>query len=134
MDFNEYSIAACRTMNGDEDKRHRLANWSLGLAGEAGEAADYLKKHLYHGHELDRDKLAKELGDVLWYLNAIAVECGLNLETEIAMANVHKLADRYPCPTCDGAGWVAQQERASAPCFDCDETGIRFSTERSINR
>lgn len=39
----------------------------LGLCGEAGEVADIVKKHLGHGHPLDRDKLIEELGDLLWY-------------------------------------------------------------------
>ena len=67
----------------------------LGIAGEAGEVADLLKKHLGHGHELDREKLKKELGDVLWYVTRIAQHFGMGLE-DVARANVAKLRQRYP--------------------------------------
>jgi NTP pyrophosphatase (non-canonical NTP hydrolase) len=67
----------------------------LGIAGEAGEVADLLKKHLGHGHELDREKLKKELGDVLWYTARIAMHFGFGLE-DVARANVAKLRQRYP--------------------------------------
>ena len=67
----------------------------LGIASEAGEVADLLKKHLGHGHELDREKLKKELGDVLWYVARIAQHFGMGLE-DVARANVAKLRQRYP--------------------------------------
>lgn len=69
--------------------------WSLGLAGEAGEFADMMKKHHGHGHELDKKKAAKELGDVLWYVSVLADSIGYNLDS-IAQLNVQKLRERYP--------------------------------------
>lgn len=68
---------------------------ALGLAGEAGEVADLLKKSLFHGHQVDPATLRKELGDVLWYIAALATMSGLTLE-EIAAANIEKLRRRYP--------------------------------------
>lgn len=68
---------------------------AMGLAGEAGEVVDLLKKHLYHGHSLDRDKLTKELGDCLWYLAVLAHLNGVDL-ADVAAANVVKLRARYP--------------------------------------
>lgn len=68
--------------------------WTLGLAGEAGEFADMMKKHHGHGHDLDREKAAKELGDVLWYLSVLADSLGFSLST-IAQMNVDKLQARY---------------------------------------
>ena len=47
-----------------------LENGLMGLCGEAGEAMDILKKFLFQGHELDMKHLAKEFGDVVWYLDA----------------------------------------------------------------
>ena len=47
-----------------------LENGLMGLRGEAGEAIDILKKFLFQGHSLDMKHLAKELGDVAWYLDA----------------------------------------------------------------
>lgn len=69
---------------------------AVGLTGEAGEVAELVKKHVFHGHELDRAKLLKELGDVLWYLTYITVRClGMTL-LDVMRANIHKLSARYP--------------------------------------
>lgn len=72
-----------------------LENGLMGLCGEAGEAIDILKKHLFQGHDLDKEHLAKELGDVAWYLAVSADALGYDLET-ILMMNVKKLRARYP--------------------------------------
>lgn len=69
----------------------------LGLAGEAGEAADKVKK-LFRDNDgvVDAEfeqAITKELGDVLWYLSQLAADLGLSLGN-IAKANVTKLADR----------------------------------------
>lgn len=69
--------------------------WGLGLTGEAGEVVDLLKKGFGHGHGVDREKLKKELGDVLWYLANLADAFGLTL-SEVALVNVLKLRARYP--------------------------------------
>lgn len=97
MNFNDYQQAALRTANtGPERARSdRLANWALGLIGEAGEIAEEMKKHLYHDHELDHAALVKELGDVMWYLAVLAHEVGVELE-EVATTNIAKLRRRYP--------------------------------------
>lgn len=89
--FVEYQAEVIRTMNHTSG----LANYALGLAGEAGETADYLKKVLFHGHELEHEKLMKELGDVLWYIAAIAEFNNYDLE-QIAQMNITKLKQRYP--------------------------------------
>lgn len=78
-----------------ENPAYYLAGLSLGLTGEAGEVADYVKKVVAHGHALDSDKLAKELGDVLWYTAVMADAIGLTLEA-IAAQNIVKLKARYP--------------------------------------
>lgn len=95
MNFKEYRGLASRTRRASLPHREHLANAGLGLAGESGEAADIVKKHLFQGHDLDRDKMRIELGDVLWYLDYLAAECGLTLE-EVALANIAKLKARYP--------------------------------------
>lgn len=73
----------------------RLINGLMGLNGEAGEAIDILKKHLFQGHDLDRGHLAKELGDVAWYLAVSADAIGYSLE-DIFKMNNDKLRARYP--------------------------------------
>ena len=90
---NNYQEEAMRTaaeMNGD-----LLQNGVMGLCGEAGECVDLVKKHLFQGHELDKEHLAKELGDVAWYLAVTAEAIGYDLNTILQM-NVKKLRDRYP--------------------------------------
>lgn len=74
---------------------HDVLIWSLGLAGEAGEVADFIKKVYGHGKAFDKEALKKELGDVLWYLSNLADAYGLTL-AEVAQANVDKLRARYP--------------------------------------
>lgn len=103
MNLNEYQELAARTANSHE---YELANYGLGIAGEAGEVADLIKKAVFHGHDIPKDEVKKELGDVLWYLSRIASLAGLTLD-EVATGNIDKLMKRYP----EG-----------------------FSTERSVNR
>lgn len=91
-DANTYQMAAMRTAN---EQCLNLANAGLGLTGEAGEAADLIKKHLFHGHELDKEALVKELGDVLWYVALAADLIGVKL-ADIMLLNVAKLRARYP--------------------------------------
>ena len=98
MDEVVYQNRAIRTAKLDWDARNErspLVNGVMGLAGEAGECVDMLKKHLFQGHELDTDKMALELGDVLWYIALAAYSMGYGLD-EIMTMNIAKLAKRYP--------------------------------------
>lgn len=95
MTPNDYQQAALRTAPGDLPPEKLLLNGLMGLNGEAGEAIDILKKHLFQGHELDTAHMAKELGDVAWYLAVSANAIGYDLETIMQM-NVDKLKARYP--------------------------------------
>ena len=95
MNLNEYQRAAGRTLNGSLDSRERLADAAAGLAEEAGEVLGLVRKHLYMRHELDRDRLTRELGDVLWCLSAVAGAVGVTLD-EVAESNLAKLRARYP--------------------------------------
>ena len=95
MTPNEYQKLALRTLNPELDKKDVLINGVMGLCGESGEAIDIVKKWLAQGHELDREKLAKELGDICWYLAETATALDLSLE-EIMAGNIEKLRKRYP--------------------------------------
>ena len=95
MTVNEYQKLAMITLNPALDKKDVLINGVMGLCGESGEAIDIVKKWLAQGHELDRDKLAKELGDIAWYLAETATALGLELD-DIFAANIEKLKRRYP--------------------------------------
>lgn len=92
---NEYQELALRTLNQELSIREVLNDGALGLNGESGECADIVKKHLFQGHDLDKKHLAKELGDVAWYLAVTAYAIGYKLEDVLAM-NVAKLQERYP--------------------------------------
>ena len=70
-------------------------NGVMGLAGESGECVDIVKKHLFHNHPLDREHLAKELGDVMWYIAVTAYSIDYSLD-KIMRMNVEKLRKRYP--------------------------------------
>lgn len=69
MTINEYQKAAYRTANQSLTDSQQLQNGLMGLNGESGECIDILKKHLFQGHDLDKYHIAKELGDVAWYLS-----------------------------------------------------------------
>lgn len=108
MKFDEYQQLTKRTARNQEqgEAAQYLIEYSFGLTGETGEVVDCLKKHLFHGHPLDKHKLATELGDLLWYMARVAAVVDIPL-SYIAENNINKLRQRYP----DG-----------------------FSKERSINR
>ena len=109
MFVNDYQKAALRTESKvyNSYASSRIVQGLMGLNGESGEAIDILKKHLFQGHPLDRAHLAKELGDVAWYLAVSADALGYPLELIFHM-NVEKLRERYP----DGFDAGASQCRA----------------------
>lgn len=92
--FDGYQAGAARTAPDDEGEK-TLAVLALGVAGEAGEVAELIKKHVGHGHPLDKEKLTKELGDVLWYLATLAEVLGISFQ-DVADMNLEKLKKRYP--------------------------------------
>ena len=95
MTINEYQKLAMTTLNPALSEKDVLINGVMGLCGESGEAIDIVKKWLAQGHELDKEKLAKELGDICWYVAETATALGLSLE-DIMEANIEKLRKRYP--------------------------------------
>ena len=95
MQINEYQQLAMTTLNPELEKRDVLINSVMGLCGEAGEAIDIVKKWMAQGHVLDKEHLAKELGDIAWYLAEAATALDMPLE-EILHANIDKLKQRYP--------------------------------------
>ena len=95
MEINEYQKLAMTTLNPELTKRDVLINSVMGLCGESGEAIDIVKKWMAHGHELDREHLKKELGDIAWYLAEAATALDIPLE-KIFQDNIEKLKKRYP--------------------------------------
>ena len=95
MDLNTYQTKAQRTSNPELTQQEHLLNGLLGLAGEAGECCDLVKKHLFQDHREFEMKLLDELGDVLWYVAETAAAIGQNLNM-VATWNLKKLQARYP--------------------------------------
>jgi len=106
MNLTDYQELAARTRNPKMTHTEHLTNGGLGVAGEAGEVANKVKKIVHHRHFNEIGALWEELGDVLWYLADLCTTLGVSLDT-VAQGNIAKLKRRYP----DG-----------------------FSAERSINR
>lgn len=92
-DLDRYQADALRTAASYADDRD-LTIRALGLVGEAGEVAELVKKQVGHGHPADPERVQKELGDVLWYVAALADAYGLRL-SDIANATLAKLRKRY---------------------------------------
>ena len=95
MQANEYQKLAMTTLNPALDKKDVLINSVMGLCGESGEAIDIVKKWLMQGHELDKEHLIKELGDVAWYLAEAATALDVPLEA-VFQGNLDKLRKRFP--------------------------------------
>lgn len=95
MTINEYQELAMTTLNPELTKKDVLINSVMGLCGESGEAIDIVKKWMAQGHELDKEHLTKELGDIAWYLAEAATALEFPLD-DILQSNIDKLKKRYP--------------------------------------
>lgn len=93
--FEEYQRAAMRTRNKALTPDETLLNAAMGMNGEAGEVIDHMKKALFQGASIDRTKLIRETGDLLWYCALMAEALDVPL-AEIAQINIAKLRARYP--------------------------------------
>lgn len=93
---NEYQKQAMKFASpvSTATRENLLIQGVIGMNGEAGEAIDIVKKYLFHGHKLDEEHLAKELGDVLWYIATAAEAIGYELD-DIMQMNIDKLTARY---------------------------------------
>lgn len=100
MRADEYQEEASRTLIAKPDAEYSgdelMLVWNaLGLAGEAGEVADSVKKMVFHQHGINRDELIKELGDVLWYVAALCSKLDVPMSVVMTL-NIEKLKKRYP--------------------------------------
>ena len=106
MNLNEYQVAALRTA-APKDKKNEVFHLLLGLCGEVGEVAEKTKKIVRDKNsdfsQLDVDELAKELGDVLWYVAVLADYFDIPLD-QIGSCNIAKLADRQKRSVLYGSG------------------------------
>lgn len=102
-----YTRAALRTAAGGNEEnddnmtvtltahQYRLLMGAIGLAGEAGEVAELVKKHVFHNHPFNYEKMEKELGDVAWYHTYLTVKGVKSTLRTIWEKNIAKLAARY---------------------------------------
>ena len=94
MEGNVYQKLAMKTVNPELTKKDMLVNGVMGLNGESGEVIDVVKKHMFQGHDLDVDKIKKELGDVMWYVAEVCESLDLKMD-EVMECNIAKLANRF---------------------------------------
>ena len=106
MDFRDYQKLSRKTAIYPQKGKNFIYP-TLGLAGEAGEVAEKIKKVLRDNQGIidqpRKEEIAKELGDVLWYLAQIATELDLSLE-EVAKGNLKKLSSRQKRKRLSGSG------------------------------
>lgn len=107
MNFDDYQKKALTTVLTTEDAFKDLLHWVLGINGESGEIAEKVKKIIRDKNgqvsEQDKQDLAKEIGDVLWYLAVFADQLGVSLD-DIARQNLEKLQSRKQRGVLGGSG------------------------------
>lgn len=99
----EYQQEVCKTFKAHREltaKEAELLDWTLGLPGEVGEVCEIVKHSVFHGEPCDKMKLAKELGDIMWYVAAVAETMNIPLDSALAL-NINKLRHRYAGGTFD---------------------------------
>jgi adenylate kinase family enzyme/NTP pyrophosphatase (non-canonical NTP hydrolase) len=95
--FNEYQKQSMRFVKDHPPlttEQAKLLDWSLGIAGEAGETTEVIKHHIFSHEPLDKMKLVSEMGDILWYIAAMCEATDIDLSS-VAEYNVNKLDYRY---------------------------------------
>ncbi len=106
MNFKEYQEKSRKTAKYPDAGKNYIYP-TLGLAGEAGEVAEKIKKVIRDkGGQVNQetqDEIRKELGDVLWYVSQLATELGLSMD-DIAEGNIKKLYDRMDRGVLGGSG------------------------------
>ena len=95
MEIREFQRVSTRTLNKELSKEQQVSNMIFGSNGELGEVTDILKKHLYQGHRIDKQHLAEEIGDTLFYIVNLCTLYNLDIE-DILQGNVDKLKKRFP--------------------------------------
>ena len=107
MTFDEYQKMALTTNLSKQDQLQELMQQVLGLGDEAGEVQAIFKKWIRDNNAdielLDTQNVAKELGDILWYIAVIAHDLGISFD-DIAAMNVEKLRSRKERGTLRGSG------------------------------
>lgn len=111
--FDKYQRQASETFKEHSSlsaEQSRLLNWAMGLSGETGEVEEVIKHAVWGSEPLDKMQLAKELGDVLWYLTAICTTTDISLSA-VAELNINKLAHRYDQVGYDSSNSQARHQK-----------------------
>lgn len=95
MDFAIYALQASRSAKVYPEVNMNINHAALGIAGEAGELVDAVKKAVIYNKPLDVENIEEELGDLLWYVALMANSLNLSL-ADVAAKNIDKLRKRYP--------------------------------------
>jgi NTP pyrophosphatase (non-canonical NTP hydrolase) len=125
MKFHDYQLEASKTDQVPGTDEKSIVVPLLGLAGEAGSLLTEFKKRFRDGcaYRIFDERLAEELGDILWYLANIATKTGLSLE-DIALKNLTKTRDR----------WQSIQEKLDAPHLDFGLLDEQFPPHEQLPR
>lgn len=106
----DFSKEVARTWNSKLTNKEQLSNAALGIAGESGEVVDEIKKYLYHGKALNMNNIYTEIGDTLFYLQALLnVLPGIVTLEQCQGMVVDKLRKRHP----DGFSGDYHKEQAA---------------------
>ena len=107
MTFDEYQKQAIVTNLRKDDTFQELMQQVLGLGDEAGEVLAIFKKWIRDNEadigRLDKKNVAKELGDILWYIAVVAHDLDISFD-EIATMNIEKLRSRHERGMLKGSG------------------------------
>ena len=94
MEFKEYQKESYIAIQPHTDKKDEILNWSIGLSEEVGEVMNHIKHLCWGGEEIESEEIAKEMGDVLWYLSSLATAFNIDLDA-VAQLNYEKLNHRF---------------------------------------
>lgn len=107
MSYRDEVLRTASNQLEEQNTEQKLTMGAMGLAGEAGEVVDYLKKVVFHKKPLDKEKLILELGDCHWYLEYLSAALGVTTEY-VLQKNTDKLKLRFP----NGFSFEAANARA----------------------
>lgn len=130
MNFAEYQEQAAFSFKSARpltEKESSILDWTLGICDEAGEVAGVIKHHIFHNVPLDIAEVAKEIGDVLWYLSALCTELGISMGA-CAELNIAKLRHRHGVKYSDETSadrHTAEEEFENTALYQRMKEGLR---------
>lgn len=108
MNIEEYSVLAMRTADLSNSP---VLHAAMGMAGEAGEVMDIVKKMVFYKKPMERERLLEEIGDQIWYTN-LMIQALESSWSAVLEANIAKLEARYPDLRFDPEKAISQNKEA----------------------